>query len=276
MKHFTFPLLLAAALAISVPASASKKNNKKLYISTYSATIQVPETVETALDITLFRSLYAGYNSICLPFDLTADEVKNSFGDVRLEQLTGCKQNGNALELYFADCTEQGLKAGMPYLIYSPVKKSVWVKQNGVRSATNTPVPVTINEAGGNRVTFCGVFEKVQPVGQYGIPASQALEGEVKSILVRTDGSKFFLPTRCGLEWESQANGATELLIKHVATADALGNVTGISTLTAQNAPVDVYSLNGVLVKRQIRISEISRTLDKGIYVINGEKFLVK
>lgn len=276
MKHFTSTLFLAAALAAALPASGATDNNKTVYISTSSGRINLPSASEQALNIKMFRHLYAGYNTLCLPFDLTADEVKAIFGDVQLEQLAGCKQNGAVLELYFTDCTAEGIKAGMPYLIYSPVKKSAWVKQDNVRTAVNEAQPVTVSDAAGNRVTFCGVFEAADPIGHYGIPAAQALEGEVKSILVRTDGSKHFLPTRCGIEWNQCSNSATELVIKHVTSAKALDNTTGLSALQAQDAAVDVYALNGTLVKSGIRMSEVSRTLNKGIYVINGEKFMVK
>lgn len=276
MKHFTFTLLLAAALAGPLTASAATEGNKKLYISTSNARLNVPQTAGQTLDITLFRSLYAGYNTLCLPFDMTADEVKETFGDVKLERLSACRQNGAALELYFTDCTDEGIEAGQPYLIYSPVNKSAWVKLTDVRTATNEPAAVTVSDAHGNRVTFRGVFEKTSPVGRYGIPAAQALEGEVKSILVRTDGTKHFLPTRCGIEWDAQTNGATELVIKHMAASADLGSTTGIDAVQAQDGAVDVYALNGVLVKSQVSVSELSRTLPKGIYVINGEKYLVK
>ena len=276
MRHFTSTLFLAAALAAALPASGATENDKTVYINTSSNRAELSAATLKTSNIQMFRSLYAGYNTLCLPYDLTADEVTATFGDVQLERLAGCKQNGAVLELYFTDCTSEGVQAGMPYLIYSPVRKSAWIKTGAAPASLKDAQPVTVSDTEGNRVTFRGVFKTEEPVGLYGIPAAQALEGEVKSILVRTDGSKHFLPTRCGLDWDMRSNSATELVIKHVASTEALGNTTGISTLQAQDAVVDVYSLNGTLVKAGIRISEATRTLPKGIYVINGEKFLVK
>jgi hypothetical protein len=39
---------------------------------------------------------------------------------------------------------------------------------------------------------------------------------------------------------------------------------------------VDVYNLQGVTVKRQVRMKDLQGMLPKGIYIINGKKIAVR
>ena len=39
---------------------------------------------------------------------------------------------------------------------------------------------------------------------------------------------------------------------------------------------VDVYNLNGVLVKRNVEVDKLDKVLKKGVYIICGKKFVVK
>lgn len=53
------------------------------------------------------------------------------------------------------------------------------------------------------------------------------------------------------------------------------GNSISETTLNS-NSRVDVYSLQGVLLKRQVAFQELRQSLPKGIYLINGRKLFVK
>lgn len=53
-------------------------------------------------------------------------------------------------------------------------------------------------------------------------------------------------------------------------------DVTGIETVEAADALVDVYSISGVLVRSGVKKSEALNGLAKGIYVVNGTKQAVK
>lgn len=51
--------------------------------------------------------------------------------------------------------------------------------------------------------------------------------------------------------------------------------VDGIEAVVT-NGFVDVYTLQGVMVKRQISINELKEGLAKGIYIINGRKVVIR
>ena len=56
-----------------------------------------------------------------------------------------------------------------------------------------------------------------------------------------------------------------------------IGNfeVDGIDTIVS-NKLVDIYTLQGIRVKRQIPVEDIENELPTGVYIVNGKKFIVK
>ena len=52
--------------------------------------------------------------------------------------------------------------------------------------------------------------------------------------------------------------------------------VTDIYAVTSSEVEVNVYSLNGVLVRENVKLSEALNGLKKGIYIVNGTKRAVK
>ena len=58
-------------------------------------------------------------------------------------------------------------------------------------------------------------------------------------------------------------------------TVEGAFTVNGIESVIANNR-VDVYNLNGVMIKSQVPVSTLEEKLSSGIYIINGKKFVVK
>ena len=67
-------------------------------------------------DVYLKRDFAADgkYYTLCLPFDLTAEQVTAAFGSCTLAKLTSSTLNGGEIELNFDDVT--AIEAGVPYL----------------------------------------------------------------------------------------------------------------------------------------------------------------
>ncbi|MBQ6432831.1 MAG: hypothetical protein IJJ94_02615 [Bacteroidaceae bacterium] len=267
MKHFT--LLAVALMALSSHVSAQTVRTK--YVNTSLKTLNVEVFNQKEQPVQLSRILLAGYNSICLPMTMTAEQLQAAAKDVRVERFTGMRQEGDELNLFFVDCTDEGIEAGVPYLIFSPTTQYLRAKTTDVNGISTDLRAVAKSDAAGNRVVFGSSWESIQSVGRYGIPAKQDKE-ILESVLVRTDGEQTFLPTRCGFDWEAQGTGATKLQIKHVAAAD----VDRIAALKQSTAIVDVYDVSGTLVRRQVRAGETLQNLPRGIYVIGNEKVVVK
>ena len=93
------------AAGFSVMASA-----QSVYLSTYSK-MDFSKVKETTATVRLNRYFYAGYNTLCLPFSVSADNLRQLMGEgVMLERLVNA-ENG---ELTFMGVTDQGVEAGMP------------------------------------------------------------------------------------------------------------------------------------------------------------------
>lgn len=256
-------------MALCSPISAQTVRTK--YLNTSSQTLNVSQLQQTEQPVQLSRILLAGYNSICLPMTLNAEQLQAAAPDVRVERFTGMSQQADVLNLFFVDCTDEGIQAGVPYLIYSPKTQYLRAKTTAADGISTDLRDIVMTDASGNRVVFASSWESIQQTGRYGIPAKQDTE-ILESVLVRTDGEQTFLPTRCGFSWDSQAPGASKLQIKHVAEA----GTDRLESLKQSTAIVDIYDVSGTLVRKQVRTGDAIKSLPRGIYVIGSEKVVVK
>lgn len=255
MKHL-FITIIASALCLT--SSAQVK-----YVSTSTQRLNVEQLQDQTTASQVSRYFFAGYNTLCLPMSMSAGQLSEAAPGLTVERLVAIRQEGSVLNLYFADCTESGIEAGMPYLVYSPKSQSLRFLNTEAVSLSSELRAVCLSDGQGNRVTFSSSWEAMAKEGRYGIPAQQNVT-PLESVLVRTDGDKTFLPTRCGFSWDSQSATATDLQIKHVS----MGEATAIAGVTASKpAAGEAYDLNGRKVSGQMK---------RGVYVVDGGKRLVK
>ncbi len=249
--------LLFFAVATIIPVVAMAQNN--VYLSTSGDAVDFSKIKEQTKSVTLTRYLMEGYNTVCLPFSVSADDLRAAVGqDVQLERLARVEGN----KLFFLDVTSEGIEAGVPYLIYSPVRKVALFKT--AEKQMTEPVSLTVDGA-----TMFSSYQKDSPSGVYGIPALQDTD-VLQSVLVSVDGDKSFLPTRCGI-----SVSCDNPEICHVTSLSE--TTTSIDALIdSEDAIVNVYSIDGVLVASEISMSKALNTLPKGIYVAGGQKFIVK
>ena len=268
MKRFTLLLMAAATVCTSAFAQPKAKN---IYTSTTTLNLELLQN--QAQPVVLNRTLFAGYNTICLPMSLSAEQLKTAAKDVQIERLEAIRQEGSTLCMYFMDCTNEGIEAGVPYLIFSPTFQTLHASTADAMGINTELKSVCKTDGEGNTVTFGSSWEQLKVEGRYGIPAQQDAY-LLESILIRTDGDKAFLPTRCGFTWDQQASTAEALEIKHVTTLEDIE--TSIEKLQASGATVDIYDAQGKLVLSQTSISAAKQSLPRGIYVVKGQKFAVK
>ena len=259
--------MAAVSVCTSVFAQPSAKN---IYTST---TLNVEALQNQTQPVVLNRTLFAGYNTICLPMSLSAEQLQAAAKDVQIERLEAIRQEGNTLCMYFLDCTNEGIKAGVPYLIFSPTFQTLHANTTEASGISSELQSITKTDGAGNTVTFGSSWETLRVEGRYGIPAQQDTY-ILESILIRTDGDKAFLPTRCGFTWDQQTSDASELEIKHVTSLEDIE--TSIEKLQQTNATVDVYNAQGTLVMSQTTVGAAKKSLPQGIYVVKGQKFAVK
>ena len=258
MKHF---VLIAAAAAMMIGQSATAQNRvKNLY--TESATLPVEQVVNMEQTVQLNRYFFAGYNTLCLPMTVSAEQLDKALPGLKLERLEAIRQEGTTLSLYFVDCTAQGVEAGMPYLVFSPTTQYLRLKNSDANGFATDAHMVSMTDQQGNQISFGGSWSTRLVDGLYGIPAKQDTK-VLESVLIRTTADQAFRPTRCGFVWESQSPTATRLEIKHVSSAEA----TAVQSLKAGETAGDVYDLQG---------HRLNGKPAKGVYIQNGKKVTVK
>lgn len=240
---------MVTAMSTSAFAQGQVKN---VYASTQKLNVEQLQNTEKATQLN--RYLFAGYNTLCVPMSLTAEQL----GDVKVERFAGIRQEGNVLNLYFVECTSEGIQAGVPYLVYSPKAQYLRMKNSEALRVNSELKAVRMNDGKGNTVTFSSNWETVKKDGLYGIPAQQNVT-PLESVLIRTQADKAFLPTRCGFSWDEQASSASELCIVHATQAE----LTAIKNVSVQNTSGNAYDLSGrkVATAKGLRIQDGKKVL---------------
>ena len=254
MKHFTLLLVAAASLCTNAFAQTRAKN---IYTSTTKLNLEILQN--QTQPVVLNRTLFAGYNTICLPMSLSAEQLQEAAKDVQVERLEVISQEGSTLNMYFLDCTNEGIEAGVPYLVFSPTRQYLRVTNTEATHIDSNIKTLRINDGQGNQIAFGSNWSALQKEGHYGIPAKQNVE-ILESVLMRTTSEMTMLPTRCSFTWEQQSATADKLEIMHVSPAEA----TAIRTVnTDNNTSVDMYDMQGRRVTNNHR----------GIVIQNGTKY---
>ena len=257
MKKLVLAVMMTMALSTTALA---QKRVTNIYASSPKLDLELMQNSEQTVQ--LKRYFFAGYNTLCLPFSLTADQVATVAKDLRVERLAGIHQQGETLNLYFVDCTSDGIQAGVPYLVYSPTSQYLCVRNNEVLNIGAELKAVRMSDDNGNTVTFGSSWESMEKMGRYGIPAKQDVT-PLESILIKTNADKTFLPTRCGFTWDQQAPSVSNLEIKHAT----MGEVTAIMGIAQDNAAGgNYYDLQGrklTKTSKGLRIQDGKKTISK-------------
>lgn len=264
-------VLLTMVAIATMCATNINAQNKVKYLNTNGKSVDVTMLENTDQTVQLTRYLFAGYNTLCLPMTQTADQLAKSAYGLKIERLDGIAEEGGTLSLYFTECTAEGIEAGVPYLVYSPKAQYLRIKNTDATAVNSKLQTVHMADAEGNMVTFGSSWNSRQQEGCYGIPAKQSVT-PLESILVQTNGQTF-LPTRCGISWEQKSTTATTIEIKH---GEAPANTTGIRLLGNLKGSIDVYDLKGNLLLQQVTTTQAKTILSRGVYVVGGEKVIIK
>lgn len=237
-----------------------------VYVSLLTISLSESEEnkIETKSDIniSLNRKLVKGvWNTICLPFDVSAAQAKSVFGaDVRIAALN-VDSKGNTL--MFDNKTAEGIKAAVPYLIMpSEIKAddkyefyNVSIKPENTASAATVSTP--------DGFAFKGIYNKVDITQDVNNSESYAaFLGANNTLFKAKSGSTtkgfrayFAIPN-------STATSALRVVVD--------GNATSIKNINCGVVENDdaVYNLQGQRVD--------AHNLMPGLYIKAGKKFVVR
>ncbi len=254
MKNFIQTLIFAAGCFLMT--SSAFAQSKALYLSSVSGT-KISQYDGQSRNITMYRNVYPGWNTMCVPFAMSADALNATFGaDCRLEALQSVENIDGIIYLRFADVKSDGLKANTPYLLYyTGEAKSVKVSAEDAVVEYKADASVCFKSAGA-AVKFSGAQTHLPADGQYGIYVRDNAEANFTIVDSETSG---FYATRCYITVDGVQNA--KLISLHGSDA------TAIRSLGAdQDEDNEIYDLNG---RRQ-------NDVQKGVNLIGGKKVLVK
>ena len=215
-------------------------------------------------NVTLTRTLKSdAWNTFCVPFDMTAEQLAaNGITDVRA--LETASVEGTSVTLNFSESSLTAVEAGVPYLVKVTDFDGTINVENAVMAAA--PGAVTVNG-----VTMTGNYAAdTVPVGAYFI-SNNAFYYADEASNVALKGFRAYI----NVDETFEAIGANRLMI------NINGEVTGIEDVLGEEAAeadklVNVVSLDGMTVKAGVKKSEALDGLQKGIYIVDGKKYVVK
>lgn len=227
-----------------------------------------PAASNGAVNVKVNRTIAAGnWSTICLPFDMTADQVTTAFGnDVVLKKLSSWSFTGDnpaaAESITLGFTTATTIEKNVPCLI----KVSSAISSFDVDNVVIAPVAEPCSEGVGYKVG-----KKTYDAALYGTYIKKATD--VKDMFLADN--KFWYSTG---QTEIKAFRAT-FYFDDVVLADYNGgssarvfmtfdddNTTGISHIERQAESDAIYNLNGQRMTNPA----------KGLYIKNGKKVIIK
>ena len=223
--------------------------------------------------IKIDRSFVAdgGWYTICLPFSLTEDDIKNQFKGAVFQGFNGVEQQDKTINLKFKKVTTT--EAGKPYLI-KPTKyiTAADLTFNNKLIDQTTPVDVSykLGSDANKTFTFKGVFSPFTANSEELADKNiKFLSGEKGLDLVSPNGSGTMKCYRAYFVFPGK-KGIVETEAKITNHDEA----TAVQPVKRQEAETEhvVFSISG---QKMGKVKNASQ-LPKGVYIINKKRIMVK
>lgn len=205
------------------------------------------------------------WNAVCLPFTMNEVQTKEAFGDdmeiIDLEDVDDHK-------ITFKKHQYQMIIAGRPYLVWSS-KSQMGIPTTPVSYDSQAKEPGKVQAKSGNNYALIGNYAKI------GLPKNSYVLNS-KSVVLQNaaeEGKNSLKGYRAYINSADGTQLARKAFVISFAGIDEM--VTGIQEVVADladpQASGNVYSLSGVKVS-----SKGLQNLPAGVYIMNGNKYVVK
>lgn len=252
-------------------------SSSEVYVTKIDVTLEIPPLKTYTIDetktdnlienyrnanVTIKRSLSASHwNTLCLPFNLSSDEVKKYFGEG-----TELREYRNEFSNYIATFVPAySMKAGTPYImkpgndiVENPTFTGVSMVASPLDS-NNNPLPV-------------GDSKVFQMKGIY----NQTMLKTDKTELFLGDGNLFYYPVEGDIDACTMDGMRAYFIVpKNTDTNKLRANIDGSLTplthiFATEGSDAPVYNMMGQYAGNSLN------SLKRGIYIQNGKKIVVK
>lgn len=268
-RYVPFELSSALDVTLTIHVASEGGNNypgfyePQLLAMPMGVTLEDTKTYNEApalANVTLDRKLGEKWNTIVLPFALTETQVTEMFGEgTKVAAYKGSTVNGDHVTLNFEEQTS--MVANTPYMIKPGSNASYKVNGVVLESASGLK---KVEDANNNGIDFVGNYTTGKTLQQNSFFISN-------NMFYRASGQEKMKAYRATFQVPSTMSGAKTMNTVFVGEG---GSVTAIDDVqVSPQASFDVYHINGMLVKKN---AIDLNGLDKGIYIINGKKYVVK
>lgn len=199
-----------------------------------------------AENVSITRPVYAGYNSMCLPFWVSKEDLKANNLLIYKENI----EKDNQVKINFE--AKDAIDANVPFIaeLSSDSNEPLTFTNKGI---VNTPASL------GD--TFVGTMAPMSGEGKYGLGTDNQFHKGGEKAHINAFHAYLKMP-------ESQSAKAFVLAIN--------GETTGISAITnnGKSEAVKVYNLQGCLIATAKSLNDLH--LASGVYIVNNKKVIVK
>ena len=216
----------------------------------------------TAKELVYDRKNSLAYQTFILPYDVPTSEFNGGVYEFR-------RYDSDARTIWFYS-VEGIAQAGTPYILY---RKTVAEETNLHANLKNIKLDASewdngIRSIANNKCFFHGTYEDIQ----------RPIDSKYESVYIFSQ-NKFCLAT--GVAEIPGYRGYVQL--EKPTASPSLGimfddQLTGVATIDADGnlsvGNVDVYDMNGRLVRKNVESATCLQGLKPGVYVVNGEKFV--
>lgn len=247
--------LTAAATSNVVTCDTQGKATCARLVADDALPFASPRTFTATETLLKGRRLSAGWNTLCLPFNLTDEDVKAAFGEgCRVETFTDWRDGA----LHFTPVAN-GVTAHEPCLLYAPSDKEESETQMGRVTVEPEPVEGAVREHDG--VRFEGNYAgTTNAAGRYGVtPDDRIVRGGTGAVL-KSFRAAFDIP-------ETSATAALRLVHEGTTGAD--------SAPTSAPGITDVFTIDGRRIMTDATAGKATEGLRPGIYIINRKKTII-
>lgn len=206
-------------------------------------------------NVKLTRNLNKGWNPIILPFAVSADELQTKLGDgYEVAAFNGDEmdENGNVTLMFKK---QEAMEANTPYLLYAPNAISTELTFDGVQIVDVT----NAGEVARTNFTFVGNYTKYAQ-GESPIVAGDYIMSGGKLVPSASGGNAI-------KAFRSYLKKTTQNEVKSITITIDGEDTTGIQTIEMRESTTEgIYNLQGQKVNQA----------QKGVYIVNGKKVVVK
>lgn len=280
----TYPIYIRNIAISDVNATSHRTDEIETAVTVTEASdydVVLDETSTTAPDdsdgevnMLVKRTIKANeWSTICLPFNLTEEQVYQIFGDdVQLAEFIDYEVNedATAITVNFADADlSDGFLGNYPYIIKTSQDITDFTVKAEVQPDEENAVAEYAEGRGAKRHVY-GTFIGTYHAGTL-IPENNLFISGNE--FWYSKGNTQMKGFRAYFDFEDVLADMTNARVS-IAIGD--NTPTSIKTPTSYAANRSMYDLQGRMVKSDAEGNDFSKTLPKGIYIMNNKKVIIK